>query len=124
MVFFGQPAYIFYVRFDDFRAVKIPVKRVFDLGHSYLRRVRARVALGLGIASGFGQNRGILFFVEDSPFVAGLGTLDYGCAVLIDSKALPKSLFGVPDLDLSEDPVRGASGRPTVQARGVQFWFR
>jgi hypothetical protein len=30
LVFFGQPAYIFYVRFNHFRAVKIPVKRVFD----------------------------------------------------------------------------------------------
>ena len=38
LVFFGQPAYIFYVRFNDFRTVKIPVKRVFDPGHGYLRR--------------------------------------------------------------------------------------
>lgn len=30
------------------RAVKIQVKRVFDPGHGYLRRVRARVALVLG----------------------------------------------------------------------------
>jgi hypothetical protein len=48
LVFFGQPAYIFYVRFNDFRAVKIPVKRVFDPAHGYLRRVRACVAMGLG----------------------------------------------------------------------------
>ena len=48
LVFFGQLAYMFYVRFNYFRAVKIPVKRVFDAGHGYLRRVRARVALGLG----------------------------------------------------------------------------
>ena len=48
LVFFGQPAYIFYVRFNHFRAVKIPVKGVFDPGHGYLRRVRARVALGVG----------------------------------------------------------------------------
>jgi hypothetical protein len=48
LVFFGQPAYIFYVRFNHFRAVKIPGKRVFDPGHGYLRRVRAGVALGLG----------------------------------------------------------------------------
>src|SRR6266403_3666039 len=31
-----------------FRAVKIPVERVFDPGHGYLRRVCARVALGSG----------------------------------------------------------------------------
>jgi hypothetical protein len=36
-------------------------------------------------------------------FVAGLATLDYGCAVLIDRNDLPKHLFGIPDLDLSED---------------------
>jgi hypothetical protein len=33
LVFFGQPAYMFYVRFNHFRAVKIPVKRVFEAGH-------------------------------------------------------------------------------------------
>ena len=38
---------MFYVRFNRFRAVKIPVKRVFDPGHGYLR-IRARVTLGLG----------------------------------------------------------------------------
>ena len=42
LVFFGQPAYIFYVPFNHFRAVKIPGKRVFDPAHGYLRRVRAR----------------------------------------------------------------------------------
>ena len=31
--FFGQLAYIVYVRYNPFRAVKIPVKRVFDPGH-------------------------------------------------------------------------------------------
>jgi hypothetical protein len=31
----GQSAYILYVRFNHFRAVKITVKRVFDPGHSY-----------------------------------------------------------------------------------------
>jgi len=30
------------VRFNDFRTVKIPVKRVFDPGHGYLRRQFAR----------------------------------------------------------------------------------
>jgi hypothetical protein len=30
LVFFGQPAYIFYARFNYFRAVRIPGKRVFD----------------------------------------------------------------------------------------------
>ena len=29
--------------------------------------------------------------------------LDYGCAMLIDRNDLPKHLFGIPDLDLSED---------------------
>jgi hypothetical protein len=48
LVFFGQLAYIFYVRFNDFRAVKIQAKRVFGPGHGYLRRVRACVALALG----------------------------------------------------------------------------
>jgi len=47
LVFFGQSAYIFHVRFNHFRPVKIPGKRVFDPGHGYLRRVRARLALGL-----------------------------------------------------------------------------
>ena len=32
--------------FKHFRAVKIPGKRFFDPEHGYLRRVRARVALG------------------------------------------------------------------------------
>jgi hypothetical protein len=36
-------------------------------------------------------------------FVAGLATLDYGCAVLIDRNDLPKHLFRIPDLDLSYD---------------------
>jgi len=35
--------------------------------------------------------------------VACRGTLDYGCAVLIDRNNLPNHLFGVPDLDLSDD---------------------
>jgi hypothetical protein len=30
LVFFGQSAYIFYARFNYFRAVRIPGKRVFD----------------------------------------------------------------------------------------------
>jgi hypothetical protein len=29
--------------------------------------------------------------------------LDYGCAMLIDRNDLPNHLFGIPDLDLSED---------------------
>jgi hypothetical protein len=33
LVFFGQHAYIFSVRFNNFRAVKIPEKRVFDPWH-------------------------------------------------------------------------------------------
>ena len=47
LVFFGQSAYIFYVRFNYLRAVKSQETRFFDPGHGYLRRVRARVALGL-----------------------------------------------------------------------------
>jgi hypothetical protein len=42
LVFFGQLAYIFCVRFNHFRAVKIPGKRVFDPGHGYLQRVPSR----------------------------------------------------------------------------------
>jgi hypothetical protein len=41
--------------------------------------------------------------VQRLPFVAGIATLDYGCAVLIDRNDLPNHLFGIPDLDLSED---------------------
>ena len=35
--------------------------------------------------------------------VAGLGTLDYSCAMPIDRNDLPNHLFGIPDLDLSGD---------------------
>jgi hypothetical protein len=44
--FLVSAAYIFYVRFSHLRAVKIPVKRVFDPGYGCLRRVRDRVAVG------------------------------------------------------------------------------
>jgi hypothetical protein len=43
--FLVSPAYIFYVRYSHFRAVKIPAKRVFGLGCGCLRRVRDRVAV-------------------------------------------------------------------------------
>jgi hypothetical protein len=35
--------------------------------------------------------------------VAGLGTPDYDCAMLIERKDVPKHLFAIPGLDLSED---------------------
>jgi hypothetical protein len=34
---------------------------------------------------------------------AGLGTLDYGCSVPIERNDLPNYLFGILDLDLSEE---------------------
>ena len=33
----------------------------------------------------------------------GVGTLDFGCAMLIDRNDLPKHLFGIPDLYVSDD---------------------
>jgi hypothetical protein len=53
LVNLGQSTYTFYVRFNHFLptfrgAVKVPVQRVCDPGHGYLRRVRACVGLGLG----------------------------------------------------------------------------
>jgi hypothetical protein len=45
----------------------------------------------------------LLALIYSPAFVAGLATLDYGCAPLIDRIDLPKHLFGIPDLDLSDD---------------------
>jgi hypothetical protein len=36
---------------------------------------------------------------------AGLGTLDYGCSMPIDRNDLPNHLFGILDLDLSEEVI-------------------
>ena len=41
--------------------------------------------------------------VTPRAFIAGHATLDCGCAVLIDRNHLPKHLFSIPDLVLSED---------------------
>jgi hypothetical protein len=44
--------------------------------------------------------------------------------VLIDRNDLPKHLFRIPDLDLSDDLCAEPSGRPMVQALAVQRGFR
>jgi hypothetical protein len=51
----------------------------------------------------FGAGTSLTQIDSRRPFVAGLAMLDYGCAVLIDRNDLPKHLFCVPDLDLSDD---------------------
>jgi hypothetical protein len=78
LVFFGQPAYMFYVRLNHFRAVKIPVKRVFDPGHGYLG-VRARLTLGLGKrwhAAREIDSRRPWYWFTPRALVAGLAKLD------------------------------------------------
>src|SRR5271166_5583639 len=107
LVFFGQSTYIFYVRFNHFWAVKIRLKRVFNAGHGYLRRVRDRVAVRLGkrwhAARKIDALRRPWYRFTPRALGAGLATLDYGCAVRIGRNDLPKHRFGIPDLHLSED---------------------
>ncbi len=69
---------MFYVRFNNFRPVKIPVKRVFDPGPGYLR-VRARVTLGLGKswhAAREIDSRRTWYWFTPRALVAGLAALD------------------------------------------------
>jgi hypothetical protein len=48
---------------------------------------------------------------------AGLGTLDYGCSMPIDRNDLPNHLFGILDLDLSEEVIVPAIIAPLKQSR-------
>ena len=84
LVFFGQPAYIFYVRFNHFRAVKIPYNALLMQGTvicagfvpALLRGwVNAGVPLARSTHSG-------ALGIDSLPgaLVAGLATLDYARA--------------------------------------------
>jgi hypothetical protein len=48
---------------------------------------------------------------------AGLGTLDYGCSMPNDRNDLPNQLFGILDLDLSEEVIVPAIIAPLKQSR-------
>ena len=55
--------------------------------------------------------------INSPALVAGLGTLDYGCAMPIDRNDLPNHLFGILDLDLSEEVIVPAIIAPLKQSR-------
>jgi len=48
---------------------------------------------------------------------AGLGTLDYGSSMPIDRNDLPNHLFGILDLDLSEEVIVPAIIGPLKQSK-------
>jgi hypothetical protein len=82
LVFFGQLAYIFYVRFNHFRAVKIPGKRGFDPVHGYLRpatgsRLRLTDGAEVGSLASLSSRR----LPEPGP---GIGNA--GCAIFFDAR--------------------------------------
>jgi hypothetical protein len=60
--------------------------------------------------------------INSLALVAGLGTLDFGCAMPIDRNDLPNHLFGIPDLDLSEDLCAEPLAGPWFRLGGVRLF--